>query len=275
MASWLSTAEGTLPSEHDWVKRTRNERRNVLDKLNQSNLLQLSAQSRSIGARLKKLKQDYTVVYISLHTKARLGSRDDARKIALMNDPRLGTLLKLADIDLMPRQQINDFQVDLAALQSCSNLIDKELEATPLCPHCEFRPSIETRTVASSQVIEQLDASLDAMMVSWTDILLNNLGDSGTQANIGLLKNDDREALEAFIQSRKLPTPVQNSFVFALKEALSGLIKIAFNIADLQNALQTTDGPATPTEIKQRFDSYIDSLTTGKDPTRVRIIMEK
>ena len=275
MASWLSTAEGTLPSDHDWVERMRNERRDVLDKLNQGNLLQLSAQSRSIGARLKKLKQDYTAAYIGLHTKARLGARDDERKTALMNDPRLGILLKLADIDLMPRQQVTDFQDKLAAVQSCTDLIDKELEATPLCPHCEFRPSIETGTVAGSQVIEQMDISLDAIVASWTDILLNNLGDTSTQANMGLLKNDDREALETFIQSQELPAPVQNSFVFALKEALSGLVKVTFNAATLQNALQATDGPATPAEMKQRFEGYIDSLTLGKDPTRVRIIMEK
>ena len=275
MASWLSTAEGTLPSDHDWVERMRNERQDVLDKLNQGNLLQLSAQSRSIGARLKKLKQDYTAAYIGLHTKARLGARDDERKTALMNDPRLGILLKLADIDLMPRQQVTDFQDKLAAVQSCTDLIDKELEATPLCPHCEFRPSIETGTVAGSQVIEQMDISLDAIVASWTDILLNNLGDTSTQANMGLLKNDDREALETFIQSQELPAPVQNSFVFALKEALSGLVKVTFNAATLQNALQATDGPATPAEMKQRFEGYIDSLTLGKDPTRVRIIMEK
>lgn len=276
MASWLSTAEGTLPPGHDWVKRMRNERRDVLDKLNQgNNLPQLPAQSQSIGARLKKLKQDYTVAYIGLHTKARLGVRDDERKTALMNDPRLGTLLKLADIDLMPRQQVTDFQDKLAALQSCTDLVDKELEAAPLCPHCEFRPSIETGAAAGSQVIEQMDTSLDTMVVSWTDILLNNLGSPSTQANINLLKKDEREALETFIQSQELPAPVQDSFVSALKQALSGLVKVTFNAAALQNALQATDGPATPAEMKQRFEGYIDSLTTGKDPTRVRIIMEK
>ena len=275
IASWLSTAEGTMPTDHDWVKRMRNERPEVLDKLNQGNRQQLSAQSRSIGARLKKLKQDYTVAYISLHTKARLGARGDQRKTELMNDPRLGILLKLADIDLMPRQQVTDFQDNLAALQSCTDLIDKELEATPLCPHCEFRPAIETGVVAGSQVIEHMDTSLDIMLASWTDILLNNLSDPSTRTNMDLLKNDEREALETFIQSRELPVPVQDGFVSALIQALSGLVKVTFNAADLQNALQVTDGPATPAEMKQRFEDYIDSLTMGKDPTKVRIILEK
>ena len=50
---------------------------------------------------------------------------------------------------------------------------------------------------------------------------------------------------------------------------------MTFNAADLENALQATDGPATPAEMKQRFEDYIDSLTMGKDPTKVRIILEK
>ena len=43
---------------------------------------------------------------------------------------------------------------------------------------------------------------------------------------------------------------------------------------ELQQALQVTDGPATPAEMKKRFDEYIDQLTRGKDPAKVRIVME-
>ena len=211
----------------------------------------MATQPQSIGARLKKLKRDYTVAYIGLHTKARLGAQDDLRKVALMNDPRLETLLKLADIDLMPRQQVTDFQDNLVALKSCSDLIEQELESTPLCPHCEFRPLIETGTVVGSRVIEQMDANLDTMETTWTTLLISNLEDPSVQANMGLLKNDDREALETFIQSRELPAPLENSFVQALKETLSGLVKVTFNTQELQIALQTTDGPATPAEMKK------------------------
>ena len=35
-----------------------------------------------------------------------------------------------------------------------------------------------------------------------------------------------------------------------------------------------SDGPATPAEMKKRFEEYIDQLTKGKDPAKVRIVME-
>lgn len=44
---------------------------------------------------------------------------DDKRKAGLLNDQRLQTLLKLAGIDLMPRQQLTDYQNRLAGLKSC------------------------------------------------------------------------------------------------------------------------------------------------------------
>ncbi|GKT06961.1 DUF6079 family protein [Desulforhabdus sp. TSK] len=273
-ASWLSTAEAVLPAEHDWVDRMKTTRQDVLDALKQADLTELASQSQSIGAKLQKLKKDYTVAYIGLHTKARLGVNDDKRKAGLLNDQRLQTLLKLAGIDLMPRQQLTDYQNRLAGLKSCFALTEQNLNTSPICPHCGFRPSVETDTAAGSQMIDQMDAQLDAMVTAWTSTLLSNLEDPITQANLDLLKIDDREPLEAFIKSKELPIPLSSNFVHALKEVLSGLVKVTVRVKDLQNALQVEAGPATPSEMKKRFEEYIDQLTKGKDPAKVRIVME-
>jgi hypothetical protein len=273
-ASWLSTAEAVLPAEHDWVDRMKTTRQDVLDALKQADLTELASQSQSIGAKLQKLKKDYTVAYIGLHTKARLGVNDDKRKAGLLNDQRLQTLLKLAGIDLMPRQQLTDYQNRLAGLKSCFALTEQNLDASPICPHCGFRPSVETGAAAGSQMIDQMDAQLDAMVTAWTSTILSNLEDPITQANMDLLKIDDREPLEAFIKSKELPVPLDSNFVHALKEVLSGLVKVTVNAQELQQALQVTDGPATPAEMKKRFEEYIDQLTKGKDPAKVRIVME-
>jgi hypothetical protein len=273
-ASWLTTAEAVLPAEHDWVDRMRATRQDILDALKQATLTKLAPKSQDIGGKLQKLKKDYTAAYIGLHTKARLGVNDDRRKVVLLNDPRLQTLLKLTCIDLMPRQQLTDFQNRLAALKSCFALADQDLDTNPICPHCSFRPSSEIGAAVGSQIIDQLDVQLDAMVGSWTSTILSNLEDPITQTNMDLLKVDDREPLEAFIQSKELPVPLDNNFVHALKEVLSGLIKVTLKVLELQHALQVTDGPTTPGEIKKRFDEYIDNLTKGKDPAKVRIVLE-
>lgn len=273
-ASWLSTAEAVLPAEHNWVDRMKTTRTDVLDVLKQADLTELASQSQSIGAKLQKLRKDYTVAYIGLHTKARLGVNDDKRKAGLLNDQRLQTLLKLAGIDLMPRQQLTDYQNRLVGLKSCFALVEQNLDASPICPHCGFRPSVETFASAGSQMIDQMDFQLDAIVAAWTATILSNLDDPITQANMDLLKIDDREPLETFIKSKELPVPLDSSFVHALKEVLSGLVKVTIKAKDLHQALQVTDGTATPAEMKKRFEEYVDQLTRGMDPAKIRIVME-
>lgn len=273
-ASWLSTAEAVLPAEHDWVTGMKATRQDVLDTLKQADLSNLVSLSQTIGVKLQRLKKDYIVAYISLHTKARLGVNDDKRKAGLLNDQRLQTLLKLTGIDLMPRQQLTEYQNHLVGLKSCFALTEQNLDASPICPHCGFRPSVETHTIAGSQMISQMDAQLDVMAAAWASTLLSNLEDPITQANMDLLKADDRDQLKNFIKSKELPMPLDSNFAHALKEVLSGLIKVTVRTQELQQALQVTDGPATPAELKKRFEGYIDLLTKGKDPAKVRLVME-
>lgn len=272
--SWLSTAEAVLQADHVWVDRMKTTRQNMLEALGKMDLSNLAAESKAIGTQLRQLKKEYITSYIDLHAKARLSVNDDARKAGLLSDPRLKTLLKLVDIDLMPRQQLTDYQNRLAGLKSCFALTEKNLNTSPICPHCGFRPSVEISTAADSQIIDQMDAQLDTMMATWTSTILGNLEDPMTQANMDLLKTGDRDALKTFINSKELPVPLDSNFVCALKEVLSGLIKVSIKTQDLRQALQVVGGPAAPAEMKKRFETYLDQLTKGKDPAKVRIVME-
>jgi len=273
-ASWLSTAESVLPAEHEWVDRMKTTRNDILDMLKQNDLTKLINSSRNIGTKLQQLKKEYIAVYIGLHTKARLGVNDDKRKASLSQDYRLKTLHKLAGIDLMPRQQLSDYQNRLAGLKSCFALSEKNLDLAPVCPDCKFNPSTETGMMQGSQMIDRMDNELDEIINNWTSTLLGNLEDPVTQENMNLLKIEERNSLEAFIKSKKLPEPLESDFVNALIEVLSGLIKVSLKAHDLQKALEIENSPATVAEVKKRFDNFIDQLSKGKDPQKVRIVME-
>ena len=123
-------------------------------------------------------------------------------------------------------------------------------------------------------MIDSLDEELDSLVTGWTKTLIGNLEDPITQANLNLLKLEERKNIEDFINSGELPTPVDSDFVHSLKEVLSGLIKVAVKSQDLQKALQLDQGPTTPIEMKKRFEEYIDKLTQGKDQAKVRIVVE-
>ena len=63
-------------------------------------------------------------------------------------------------------------------------------------------------------------------------------------------------------------------FIHALQEVLSGLEKVSVKTADMRAALLVGGSPATPAEMKKRFEEYLNELTTGKEPGKVRIVLE-
>jgi hypothetical protein len=273
IVSWLTTAETVPPVDHEWVDRLKAVRTDIRTSLQQANLSTLPSQSQGINTKLQQLKRDYINVYSTLHTKSRLGVNDDKQKAALMKDVRYQTLLKLAGIDLMPRQQLTDFQNRLAGLKSCFNLTEQDIISNPICPHCQFKPSVEGEVQASS-LLNQMEVQLDQIIGQWTSTLLNNLEDPITQANVNeLLHEDDRKQVQDFLSTRELPHPLDNDFVTIIRTVLAGLQKIPVKKSELVEKLAEI-GPASPTEFKSLLNDYVDSLTKGKDPAKVRIVLE-
>jgi hypothetical protein len=178
----------------------------------------------TVRQRLSKLKQDYINTYMALYTKARLGVNDDKRKAALLRDERVDHLQKLATIELMPASQLTDFRNRLAGLKSCFALTEPELQATPICPHCGFKPATEQDNAAAGAILTAMDDELDKLAANWTKTLLDNLADPTTQENLALLTAERRKQVEPFVTSRRLPDRLSQSFIQVLQEASSGLV---------------------------------------------------
>ena len=121
-ASFLSAAEAVLPPDDEWTARMKQARTTLLEQIVDPTARSQSAFRRETQRTLADLKQQYVRVYLDLHTRARLGANDDARKSRLLNDERLKKIAALATVDLMPRRQLTDFQDRLAGLRSCFEL---------------------------------------------------------------------------------------------------------------------------------------------------------
>jgi len=209
-----------------------------------------------------------------MYTKARLGVNEDKRQARLMADKRFKDLQKLSTIELMPRQHLLDIQWRLSRLQSCFSLTEKELETLPVCPHCNFRQAAEDISIPVAAKLHALDSELDTLAENWTQTLLVNLEDPATKANMDLQKTEQRKLVDGFIRKRILPDDLNQDFIHALREVLSGLTKVPVKIGDLRDALLVGGSPVTLTEMKKRFEEYLDELTKGKDQRKVRIVLE-
>src|SRR5207248_484090 len=131
VASYLSTAEAVLPSDHAWVEHMKTARSAVLGQVGDPGKRATATFRQQTLRRLTDLKKAYVQAYLSLHLKARLGVNEDKRKIRLTRDERLQLLQKLSTIDLMPRQHLTEFQKQLGDLTSCFALTEQELDTTP------------------------------------------------------------------------------------------------------------------------------------------------
>ncbi|WP_212636882.1 DUF6079 family protein [Desulfacinum hydrothermale] len=220
------------------------------------------------------MKKSYARAYVVLHPRAGLGVNEDKHKSRLMGYERIQKLKKLSTIDLMARQHLTDFQNRLAGLKSCFALTEQDLLAAPLWPHCGFRPGAEAPYAPAATVLEHLHTELDKLLDDWTQTRLANLEGPTTRCNLDLLKPEARKLVDAFLKERKLANELSHDFIRALKEVLSGLVKVAVTPEDLRAALLKGGSPATPAEMKKRFEEYLDGLTKGHEPGKVRIVLE-
>ena len=273
-ASFLFAAEAVMPVEHEWVEKTNKERDEILAQLCDPDKRGVTTFRQLMRRKLADLKKSFVQIYLAMHTRARLGVNEDKRKKRLVNDDRLKILQRLSTIGLMPRQHLIDFQERLTGLKSCFALTEHEMDNAPVCPHCGFRPGVESASAPAGTVLDNLEDNLDKLVADWTQTLLTNLGDPTTGSNIDLLRPEARKLMNGFIDNRVLPDELDEDFIRALNEVFSELQKVEFKTANLRDALLAGGSPATPAEMKKRFDDYLDELTRGQDPGKVRIVLE-
>jgi hypothetical protein len=147
--------------------------------------------------------------------------------------------------------------------------------ASPFCPHCSYKPASEALPFGvAANALTQLDDELDKLLSGWQQTLLDNLGDPIIQANLDLLKESPRTLIQSFVKSKVLPDPVMPEFVSAVQEALSGLEKIIVSSEDIKKALLFGGSPATPEDLRKRFDALISERSKGKDASKLRFVVE-
>lgn len=67
---------------------------------------------------------------------------------------------------------------------------------------------------------------------------------------------------------------VHSELVASIQEALSGLEKIVVISEDIKKALLTGGSPATPEDLRKRFESLLNERCKGKDADKLRFVVE-
>lgn len=289
LSAYLGVAIAVLPADHEWVKKAAALQADQLAQLRAGfeganspqggpagaspPKTQSALRSTLMGA-LEKLKREYIEVYLDMHRRARLSADGAERKKRLLGDPRHKQLTALAAIDFLPVARLQEWENTLAALHPCHSIGASDLKERPLCPNCGYRPVEEPLTAPAQARLDKQEEQLGQLYADWTNALLTNLRQSETQANIDLMNADQQRLLRAFLEAGALPQTVSYDFVQAVKEALTGLERLTVPPEDILLALTEGGMPCTVQEIQTRFRRFVEDRIGGKDPNKVRIVIE-
>lgn len=271
VAGYLAAGEGILGSDHPWQAEFHAFKSQLVADLRGGQGTKLAS---SMKAGLDRLRGSYAAAYREAHGRARLTSREDARKARLLKNPDLQRLRTLADIPHLPAGRLQDLENRLQRLRTCFSLEPSDLEVQPLCPHCSFRPSEEPDPAPAAARLENLEGEVAALLTEWTATLLAELEDPMTRGNLALLGPGPREAVEGFLAARSLPEKLQGSLLQGLTEAFSGLERVSLPLDSLRRALEEGGMPCTPEDLQQRFQQLLEAQVKGRERKRVRLVLE-
>jgi energy-coupling factor transporter ATP-binding protein EcfA2 len=275
LTGYLATAAAVLPPQDLWRTQMETVRTEWRAKLTDATARNAADFPQKINRALTKAKDDYRTAYFNLHKKARLGVNEDAKKKELMKDPRLDRLNKLVGISLLPHTSLSELQMRLSRIQPCFTLVKDDLNASPICTHCNFRPQEENVGISGTVALQQVDQQLDELLENWIKALLENLGDPVSKQSIDLLPAEQKKAVNAFLKAKVLPEKISNDLVQGIQTSLGGLIPIVVRPLELLTALSDGDAPSTPDQLEGRFKGFLEKVTRGKEQVRVRLIVKR
>jgi len=274
LTAYLGVAMAVLPANHEWSQEVKALQDEQLAQLRDSGNWRQPTLRVSLSGALDNLRSEYIQVYLGLHRRARLNAAEDDRKKQLVGDPRHKQLTSLAAIDFLPVAELKEWESDLVALHPCYAIGASDLREHPLCPNCGYRPVEEPAGKPAQAVLDEQEEKLDLLYTGWTNALLTNLRQEATQENIGLMTSDQRKLVQGFLDAGALPDKVSYDFVQTVKEALTGLERVAVPPEDILMALTQGGMPCTVQELLSRFRDFVEERTEGKDANKVRIVVE-
>jgi hypothetical protein len=274
LTGYLSTAAAVLPQQDPWRVQMETMRSEWRAKLMDPSARAAADFRQKINRALQRVKDEYRTTYLNLHKKARLGANEDTKKKELLKDARLESLKKLAGVSLLSHSALSELQSKLARVQTCFSLIKDNLDSTPICPHCHFRPLDESSGAGGTVVLGQIDQQLDDLLENWTKTLLENLDDPTAKKSVKLLPPEQKDPVNAFLKSKELPATISNELVQGMQQALSGLVAISLKTGELMTALSGGGAPCTIEQLQSRFREFVEKKTHGKDAAKVRLVIE-
>jgi hypothetical protein len=274
ICNYIETAETKLPESSE-LRPAFAEQKTVYQAL-QARLLEDdwdSEETDDVVIALGELKKKYIAWYMAEHKAYRLDHAGSTKKGTIQQSTTWKSLIALKGIHgILPTSQLMDLTSQLVALKTCYELTEPEMQKQADCPHCHFNPADNDSKPVHGR-LGQIEDKADEVLNGWTGTLKSALEDPMLEEQKALLGKNARAAIDKFLQGGHLPIPVDQQFIDSVNSMLSGLESLEVHMDKLQ-AVMTSWGPCTPDDFKQKLAQWVDSQTSGKDKSNVRIVIK-
>ena len=262
LASYLETAAQMVPLGNPWHTQLADVQNGFVERIATETPAVLKGQ-------LEALRFAYAQLYRELHQRHRLNKSEDDRRSALTQSPEWQALDALSTVGIwLDEKAFHELRRALVELKMCTRLTDTDLKNHPECPSCHFRPLIDGQV---NKDLEWFESRVAELAQSWAKTLAEALSDPSVTETLRLFDGDNREAIQSFATTGRLPLPLPRGFVDDLKTVLQGIQATEISVKELVDRLGA-GRPLKPHDAKDRLSQIFEEYLQGHDPNRTRII---
>lgn len=219
-------------------------------------------------ALLNSLIDSYSRYYLDYYLKCRLSANDARKKEQIMGSDKKRICDIIKDAEFLVATDYQNWLNIITSLKEADLSIT--LQKVKEEPYQDFNP--REFYGKPNYKITELEEQFDAILDKWVVAMRSIFKDPSVKSNIELLKKGEKQIVEAF-RDEKLDLTIDNAQQLRnLISTLSkGIDKIEISIDDIKKQLNR---PVTPNEAIEILTAYIDSLCSGKERNKVRIIIK-
>lgn len=256
---------------HDPISADANALRSEMLEMFRSDKEPDAAKVAGLKAAGEDLRRRFAEAAVEAHRRDRLDGAGDERKRRLREGTAFADLGVLSTIALLPGGKYEALQQKLADLGTCKTFDPAKLSRSVTCPECSYRPRPAAGPTAMA-LLESLEGNVTSLRSEWEKALVDSVSVPEMAEQVGLLKNGNKKAVQAFIDTRQLPDPVTEQFVRAVSQVLNRFEVKRVSASEIWHTLFPEAAPITVEELKARFAELIETLTLGGTDERIRIV---
>ena len=219
-------------------------------------------------ALLNSLIDRYSDYYTTQYTRCRLSKNDALAKVRILGSEKKRICDIIKDSELINATEYQNWINSITSLREADLSLTKAKVLAE--PYHDFNPrEYYDKTTFK---IKELEEKLDDILEKWTIAMRSVFKDPSFQENLDILKSDDRKLVEDF-RTGLIDLSIENAprLRNLIAQLSQGIDKVEITMDDIRKQLSK---PLTPQEAIDTLTSYIDSLCSGKERNKVRIIFK-